>query len=449
MENNTVDNVLTLPGIDTLYYFCETNETYDNLFQNIKGEVDSQKEKFYTQKEQFTKSDIRLSINDEALSYLGNQEGFFWFTDKNEFVKIGFKDPWKNRALNNIRIQFKASGIYTIGIKSLLEYVNDNLLKGHVTGVYPITRLDLNIFVQTDLSDIDKTMFVSKKQHHSQIFQEIGNAYEIQTLYVGSKPFLLRLYDKQAEMKKSSKNELMQEYFANNGFDLEKPIYNIEFEMHREHLKQYKINTVDDALENAENLFKEALKLIRMIDTSKLTETDLKHNKRFKADTHPLWVQIENGYNLKDFYQTTTPIERIKKTNYAFTIDRFFDEAVFLVKKAMASELSIGLDFFQEVLKASGKMMHITDPNLKKVIPIQCTDNEGCTVEYDLRIDTIDPVLLQRPLKTISSHELITREREYRKAFQHGVLSKQLLNLYTTTYTELERRDLVQALPMF
>ena len=42
----------------------------------------------------------------------------------------------------------------------------------------------------------------------------------------------------------------MYEYFANQGFDLEAPIFNVEFQMHRPHLKAFGVQTVDDLLLN-------------------------------------------------------------------------------------------------------------------------------------------------------------------------------------------------------
>ena len=36
----------------------------------------------------------------------------------------------------------------------------------------------------------------------------------------------------------------MNEYFLNHGFDLEDEIFNVEFEMKREHLKQFNVLTL-------------------------------------------------------------------------------------------------------------------------------------------------------------------------------------------------------------
>mgnify|MGYP006900739803 FL=1 len=71
-------------------------------------------------------------------------------------------------------------------------------------------------------------------------------------------------------MKKSKKEALMHEYLANQGFDVEAPIFNVEFQMHRPHLKAFGVQTVDDLLLNVNNLFKSAMDEIRLIDTSSI-----------------------------------------------------------------------------------------------------------------------------------------------------------------------------------
>jgi len=109
-------DIKLLCGIDTLYYFVKTNEAYDDLFLDI--------------------------------------------------IKIGFKDKEKNIRLHNIQVQLQGIGIYTIGLKPLLKYINDELLKDIRDDLLPVTRADINCFVNYDFSFIDKTMFVSRKKRY-------------------------------------------------------------------------------------------------------------------------------------------------------------------------------------------------------------------------------------------------------------------------------------------
>ena len=123
---------------------------------------------------------------------------------------------------------YAGNGIYTIGINPIIKLLKD-FLSEYISDYAPVTRADLNCFIQYDLSFIKKDMFSTRKRKYSTI-NEIGDANTTQTIYIGKEPFKLRLYNKSLELKKSKKYEVMNEYFANNDFDLE------------EQINKYKIN---------------------------------------------------------------------------------------------------------------------------------------------------------------------------------------------------------------
>ena len=105
----------------------------------------------------------------------------------------------------------------------------------------------------------------------------------------------------------------MREYFLNNGFDLDKELFNIEFEMHRRHLKSYGIETVGDALKNAQSLFQNAMEDIRLVDLSNITQKDIQNNTKNRAVTLPIWEHIKNSYSIEEFMQNGLSVERIKR----------------------------------------------------------------------------------------------------------------------------------------
>ena len=342
-----MNNIKMIYGIDSLYYFCESNENYDNLFLDILDQMEDIKGRFEKRDIEYENNDINITINNTPLNYLGKNEGFYWFKDINEFFKIAFKDKTKNRGLNDIRIQLQGIGIYTIGIKSLIEFINKDLLKDYTTGYNPITRADLNCFMQYDFSFLTKEMFSTRKRNYTTI-SEIGTATSIQTIYVGKKPFLLRLYNKKEELKKSKKKDLMYEYFLNNEFDIEDDIFNIEFEIHRTHLKQYNILTVDNLLCNASKLFKQSMDDIRLIDIESTSESVIKNNK-YKANTHPLWEHIKESYNLKEFLQTALPLERIKRKVSLYDDNKFRLEYIALLRRGYINGLPIDAELLESL----------------------------------------------------------------------------------------------------
>uniref|UniRef100_UPI00404732DA hypothetical protein n=1 Tax=Aliarcobacter sp. TaxID=2321116 RepID=UPI00404732DA len=429
-------------GIDTLYFFFETNENYDDLFLEILDQLEEIKGKFEKRDIEFENRDLIICINEIQLSYLGKQEGFYWFKDSNEFFRIGFKDKYKNRGLNDIRVQLQGNGIYTFGISSIIELLKDSL-KDFISNYIPVTRADLNCFIQYDLSFVKKDMFSTRKRKYSTI-NEIGDANTTQTLYVGKEPFKLRLYNKSLELKKSKKFEIMNEYFLNNGFDLEQTIFNIEFQMNRGHLKQYNINTIDDLFANAKNLFQIAMDDIRLLDVDSVSSERLKNNK-YQADTNPIWEEIKNEYDLKEFLQTVIPLERLKRKISVYDENKFEYEYISLLRKAYINNLTLDIDFLNELyFKAKESLKKTTTAKeLKKdYIEVEIID-ETTNKKENFRL--LNSGELIKPLRTetvanLSDYDLLvyldkTSEKQH--------LSIRDNQIYTVAYNEAKKRNLL------
>lgn len=433
-----------LSGIDSLYYFCESNKNYDDLYLEILDQLEEVKGKFLKKNIEFENKDLTIIINEIPLNFLGLAEGYHWFKDMNDSFKIGFKDKYKNRGLNDIRVQLLAFGIYTIGIKSIIDFIKTILLKGYITDYFPITRVDLNCFVQYDLSFITKEMFVTRKRKYSTI-SEIGNANTTQTIYIGKEPFLLRIYNKKEELKKSNKKDLMYEYFLNNDFDNEQPIFNVEFELHRTHLKQFNINTIDDLFLNAVNLFKQSMEDIRLIDTSNITEKDIENNTKNRAITLPIWDYIKENYKLDSFLQNELPLERIKRKISVYDENKFEYEYVALIRKAYINNLTLESEYLINLyFKAKDYLKKTTtQKELKKdYIEVEIIDE---TINKKENFRLLNNGELIKPLRTetvanLSNYDLLvyldkTQEKQH--------LTIRDNHIYTVAHKEAKKRNLL------
>jgi hypothetical protein len=429
-------------GIDSLYFFFETNENYDDLFLEILDQLEEIKAKFEKRDIEFENRDLIISINDIQLSYLGKQEGFYWFKDSNEFFRIGFKDRYKNRGLNDIRVQLQGNGIYTVGINSIVELLKD-LVKGCISDYIPVTRADLNCFIQYDFSFVKKDMFSTRKRKYSTI-NEIGDANTTQTLYVGKEPFKLRLYNKSLELKKSKKFEIMNEYFLNNDFDLEQTIFNIEFQMNRGHLKQYNINTIDDLFANAKSLFQIAMDDIRLLDVDSVSAERLKNNK-YQANTHPLWEEIKSEYDLKDFLQIDFPLERLKRKISVYDENKFEYEYISLLRKAYINNLTLDDEHLRSLyFKAKESLKKTTtQKELKKdYIEVDIVD-ENTNKKENFRL--LNNGELIKPLRTetvanLSDYDLLVYLDKTSEK-QHLTTRDNLI--YSVAYNEARKRNLL------
>ena len=324
MKGKSIKLVPHISGIDALYYFAQSGGNYDEYYINITDQIESKKEEFTALNYAYDDNDIIITINEIDLKYSGmGRDGFLWFN--HEFFRVGFKDSEKSQNIHNIRVQLNAIGIYTIGIKSLVEYINTQLLKGALLGTnyFPITRIDVNMFVQHNFNYLKKEMILSKKKTHSANIGERSTGYELETYYVGKKPFLLRIYNKIKELETAPtvKKEIMYNYFGANGLNVEQPIFNVEFEFHREFLKQYSIDTIEDALSRSQSLFEMGCDLVKVIDISELTDAQINSSNRKRADILPVWEYISTHYDNKEFMQITTPLEKIEKVTYRYSLE--------------------------------------------------------------------------------------------------------------------------------
>jgi len=352
MQSSIAEKLPYASGIDALYYFAQSGAFYDRLYEDIINQIEDRKAYFKSINYQYADNDIIVTINGIDVVYSGmGRDGFHWFN--HDFFRSGFKDPEKATNIHNIRIQLNNQGIYTLGIKSLLEYVNTKFLGEYTMKVFPITRIDLNMFIQHDFSYLRKEMILSKKQNHSANIGERSNAYELETYYVGKKPFLLRIYNKHKELTTATpiKREIMHNHFGIHGMDLEKPIFNVEFEMHREYLKQYGIDTIDDALKRARVLFKNACDQIRLIDPNSVSEKTLQSSNRKRANTLPVWDHIKYHYDITEFMQIDTPLEKIEKISFRYSLQDAEKSIKKVITRLLVHKNDPTLLFFLDVLQ--------------------------------------------------------------------------------------------------
>lgn len=345
-----LENIKIVSGIDTLYFFIETNEDYDSLFLDVLDQYGDCIDRFTILEADYKNEDITVQIGKCTFTHVGMAQGFYWFKDINNFFKFGIKDKRKNRGLHNIQVQLTADGIYSVGIKSILELI-DSIFVEFSTGQKLITRADLNAFTTYDFSSISKDMFVTRKKQFTE-FKAIGSKNSLSTIYVGKKPFLLRMYDKKQELiANGKKEELMGEYLANHGIDISsgEPLWNIEFELHREHLKSFNIFSVDELLTNAKAIFEKCMEDVRLIDIDTLTQKMIDSGHSNRAETLLIWDKIKDAYDISEFMQSTITLERLKRKEHKYTEQKALEEHIALGRKAKLNGIVIGKPFYEEV----------------------------------------------------------------------------------------------------
>jgi len=391
-------NFKTISGVDTLYCYYPSNEVYRDFFESIVNEILEAKE---LNGGFIPKDTLRIVIGDKEFFFNGVSKGFYFFIDTSRWFRIGLKHPSKNTNLLDIRVQCEATGIYLLGLVNLIHHI-EALLCPIALLKSELTRIDGNIFVQFDLSSvIEKDFIVSKKRKHR---REDGGRRGYQSLKIGDNPFLARFYDKRIELIGKEKRSLMEAYFVFHGFDLNKPIWNFEFEWHRDFFKRYGIRTVEDGLKNVEMLFHYCMKIIRFVDKTTLSEKDLMANRLHRAKTHPLWEYIDQSYTFNAIPQSYEALEKIIPKKSVYDSKVFMTEFECLLNKGVENDVYLSQEDVKELLKRSG--LWLTERTKKLLRPFK---------PLPLSIDGINYVLSKNntPIKTlplnltpISTHDL-------------------------------------------
>ena len=436
-----IDKKLNIPqvsGIDTLYYFAKSGGYYKEFYMDILAQINYKKQEFESLDFAYQDSDIIIKVNDIDIKYSGKaRDGFLWFN--HNFFRIGFKDSEKNKNINDICVQLNASGIYTLGLSSLIEYVNKVFLDGAVLedNHFPITRIDVNMFIQHSFKYLTKEMIVSKKKNHEKNLGERSSGYELETYYVGKKPFKLRIYNKMQELKNANntKCELMYNHFGINGLDIKEPIWNVEFEMHREFLKHYGIDTIEDALERSSTLFKMACELVRLIDIDSISDKQINSKNRIINSKTEIWGTITNNYDNSDFMQVTTPMKRVERITYRYGLEDAKKSIKKVVKRLQIHSSSPTLFFFLEILQEA-----------KEEFALQ-QEIEDMSDEYTSTQSQKD----KEDLSGYSDDGLLKYEESLALALRNEKLDgedyDEISSLYNNVFEELIKRGLEEPIP--
>jgi hypothetical protein len=338
-------------GIDSLYYFVPSNESYKEFYISILNTIDITKE---ANNGYIPKETLKIKISEIEFTYLGKQEGFHFFRDDNGLFRIGFKDPLTNLNVHDIRVQLQGVGIYGFGLMPLTEYINSTIIKHISQPFYYVTRVDFNVFCQYDLGLVIKSEhIVTRKRRFSQI---IGTKNRYETLYIGTAPSRFRIYNKYLEMThglETLKTFFLRKYLEEHGIEIKDPFWNFEIECHREFLKQFKLSTLEDLFSNTESLFHKCMQMVRLIDISTVSDKAIKANRLHKAHTHPLWNYIDKSYTFNAYKQNKIPLQRLTYSPKEYKTSDFMDELDVLITKGKEHNIMLNHDDIRDIFHKS------------------------------------------------------------------------------------------------
>lgn len=291
---SNIDTICILIDIDN--YEIETKEILEYL------EEEKQKAKLYSIDNASYKHLININNMSFYLSTNGTK-GYAYILQNTGFqINIA---QFKSKLENFLPIQIRISSEYlwAHGISNSWSIIYNwvvetfgNIIKEKVF------RLDLC----SHIADID---FVTNYElcykgdfKNRQVFYSGNN---IKSITFGSrkcKNIYCRIYNKTLEIQEMKHKFWFYEIWENNSMNTNN-VWNIEFELKSEFLRQFNINTVNDVITHLQDLWK-------YCTTKWLVKIDRTNRRVERCNTCPEWLEIQNCY---DTFYSTGLIEKQKQ----------------------------------------------------------------------------------------------------------------------------------------
>lgn len=312
VNNRKIDNsIATVAGVDALYYHLKINYThytqfYNNCFLNNTLQFGT----FTRISENWLKQYTYCELINPSNNLL--------------MARVGFKNLNTRDNLDSIKVQMDTFYMNTTGVlQSYYDVVEQIEALGLQVGKSKVSRIDLNTYVYGyDFSYLEYFYFSTLVRSNTKIYN--GAKDMLETFYLGSRssgaPYM-RIYNKWSELmakdEDQKKQSLIRYKFLKQydmHLDTEKPLWNVEFELKREFLKSYKIDTVEQCLQSVNVLHSELMKRIRLMTQKR--KVDENHSDRIP--TAPIWETIGNNYNFND---SNVPLDKIVPIKYSKDIN--------------------------------------------------------------------------------------------------------------------------------
>ena len=308
LNKKLLDNsIATIAGVDALYYHLRINFQHYTQFYNNSFLINALQFGPFTRisenwLKQYTYCELRNPSNNLLMA------------------RIGFKNLNTRDNLDSVQVQMDTYYMNTTGVlQSYYDVVEQIEGLGLQVGKSKVSRIDLNTYIYGyDFSYLEYFYFSTLIRSNTKIYN--GAKDRLETFYLGSRssgaPYL-RIYNKWSELMAKDEDQqkqslirykFLKEYDIH--LDIDKPLWNVEFELKREFLKSYKIDTVEQCLQSVNVLHSELMKRIRLM--TKKRKLDDRNTDRIP--TSPIWETIGTNYNFQD---SNVPLDKLPAIKYS------------------------------------------------------------------------------------------------------------------------------------
>lgn len=292
--------------IDTLIIGFDI-EDYEERNKNLFEALEIKKKKAAEIDEKMINDKVNIVIEYFEFNVLGNGKQGFSYILHNDLLEVDIaRYRSKKDEFYPIRVRFKQEYLWSCGIRNcwivVEEWINKSF--GEVIDV-KIGRVDMAChtdLINLDIKDLERFKGKYRKQS---IFLDDR---KLNTINFGSREsgIYLRIYNKSLEIKTDKKKEWFKELWEVYNADKNKDIWNVEFELKREYLRDIGINNFSDLYERINSVWRYL--------TEKWIVYVKKDNKRIeRCSIRNEWLEIQKAF---DNYEDKPIIKREKQLNY-------------------------------------------------------------------------------------------------------------------------------------
>lgn len=282
-----------IPNIDTLVIGFDV-KNYDNAIENFVIELEKQKEKSRNYLYENTSDKAHVAFGNIDFEIMPNGARCYAYLLHNDLIELKLaRGRSGNKSTLPIVIKYKSNLLWEKGLNAYF-YGYDLIYKvfGEIMET-KISRVDMALHIDSlefNLSDIDS--FVGKFNKDS-IHRCNRN---IETLYFGSRKtqkVLCRIYNKSREILETRDKYWFFDIWSKNGLDVSN-VWNLEFELHRDFLREIKVNTFEELIDNLKGMWEYLThEWIRYIDKDSAT-------RKTRCKLQDFWKTVQHGYDSFD-----------------------------------------------------------------------------------------------------------------------------------------------------
>lgn len=296
---------MVLGNIDTLIVSFDIAD-YEKNNLALFSKLDKAKEEAASLAKDLTAKDVIVELNYVDMKIMGNGKQGYSYLLHNDLLEVNIaRFRSKIETFYPVRIRFKSEYIWSCGLKNCWSFIErwTRELFGEITDV-KIGRVDPCCHTDIINLQLEKMAYFKGSYRNQNIHL---SDRKVSSMNFGSRKSSVysRIYDKILEVNVTRKKTWFYDIWNSYKMDVNN-IWNVEFEIHREFLKEKQINDFTDLYESLKTLWRYLTGqwIVMIKNNNKRTDRCL---------TDPIWEEIQTAF---DKYEDKPLIDRAKQLDY-------------------------------------------------------------------------------------------------------------------------------------